>query len=122
MSDRSEALGGMGALIGADGVGFRVWAPNADSVSVSGDFNGWDAAADPLNPEGDGYWYGFVSGARAGQEYKFHLRNGDHELDRVDPYAGQVTNSVGNGVIYDHGAFDWDGDDCLPTPQRVGHL
>ena len=35
------------------------------------------------------------------QEYKFHLTNGDDAFDRIDPYARQVTSSVGNGVVYD---------------------
>lgn len=106
-----QVLAGMGAVVAPDGVGFRVWAPHADSVAVLGDFNDWDAAAAPLTAEGDGYWYGYVPGAVAGQDYKFLLHNGDQSFERVDPYAAQVTNSVGNGVIYDHAAFDWEGDD-----------
>jgi len=71
--------------------------------------------------EGNGYWYGFVAGAEPGQEYKYRIVNGDQELFRVDPYARQVTNSVGNGVIYDGDAFDWEGDDfaCPPHNQLV---
>ncbi|MCB0060495.1 MAG: alpha amylase C-terminal domain-containing protein, partial [Caldilineaceae bacterium] len=90
----------------ADGVVFRVWAPNADSVSVIGDFNGWSKSATPLTHEGDGYWAGKVEKAKAGDEYKFFVKNGDQALERVDPYARQVTNSVGNGIIYDNG-FPW---------------
>ena len=102
-------LDGMGALLHDDGIGFRVWAPHASAVAVKGEFNMWSDDANPLESEGNGYWYGFVPGATVGQEYKFHLTNGDNQFDRVDPYARQVTNSVGNGVIYDHGAFDWGG-------------
>lgn len=101
---------GMGAIIHADGVAFRVWAPHADQVSVVGDFNGWDTAANPMLREDSGYWYGDVHGARTGQEYRFALRNGAQEFTRIDPYARQVTNSVGNAVIYDHASFDWQGD------------
>ncbi len=109
-----QVLAGMGAMVAPGGVGFRVWAPNADSVAVIGDFNDWDTAAAPLAAEGDGYWYGYVHEAVAGQDYKFWLHNGDQSFERVDPYAAQVTNSVGNGVIYDHAAFDWEGDDFTP--------
>jgi 1,4-alpha-glucan branching enzyme len=109
-----QVLAGMGAMVAPDGVGFRVWAPNADSVAVVGDFNDWDAAAAPLTAEGDGYWYGYVHGAVAGQDYKFWLHNGDQSFARVDPYAAQVTSSVGNGVIYGHATFDWEGDDFTP--------
>ncbi|MBB1517292.1 alpha amylase C-terminal domain-containing protein [Tessaracoccus sp. MC1679] len=120
MAER-ETLAGMGAIITDGGVAFRVWAPHADSVAVTGDFNEWSITADPLGDEGNGFWYGFVEGATAGQEYKFHLTNGEQELDRIDPYAMQVTNSVGNGVIYDHAAYDWEGETahCPPHHQMV---
>ena len=102
---------GMGALPCKGGVFFRVWAPHADQVWVTGDFNDWSKTRHPLVHEGNGYWYAEVKGAKAGQEYKFVLRNGDTVLERIDPYARQVTNSVGHGVIYDPAAFDWQGDD-----------
>ena len=102
---------GMGALPCKGGVFFRVWAPHADQVWVMGDFNDWSKTEHPLVHEGNGYWYAEVKGAKAGQEYKFVLRNGDTVLERIDPYARQVTNSVGHGVIYDPAAFDWQGDD-----------
>jgi 1,4-alpha-glucan branching enzyme len=105
-----QALSGMGAIVTAGGVGFRVWAPHADAVSVVADFNGWDAEATPMAGEGGGYWYAFAAAALPGQEYRFVLRTGEKTLQRVDPYAVQVTSSVGNGVIYDHSAFDWAGD------------
>lgn len=114
-------LDGMGAIVSSDGVGFRVWAPNANTVSVIGHFNDWADDADRLASEGNGFWYGFVKGAKAGDEYKFLLTNGDQVLTRIDPYAFQVTNSVGNGLIYDHGAFDWQGDSfsCPPHNELV---
>ena len=116
-----ETLAGIGAIITDGGVAFRVWAPHADSVAVTGDFNGWRVDANPLENEGNGYWYGFVEGATPGQEYKFHLTNGELEIDRIDPYAMQVTNSVGNGVIYDHSAYDWEGETahCPPHHEMV---
>ncbi len=110
----SDTLVGMGAIVAPDGVGFRVWAPHAETVAVTGDFVAWDAAGSPLTREGGGYWYGFVPGAAVGQEYRYVLTNGGNRIERVDPYAAQVTNSVGNGVIYDHSAFDWGGDDFTP--------
>ena len=44
-----QALAGMGAIVAADGVGFRVWAPHADGVALTGDFNDWATDADPLD-------------------------------------------------------------------------
>src|SRR5262249_48882945 len=46
----------MGAILLEKGVGFRVWAPNAEEVSVIGDFNRWNAQSNPLQREGNGYW------------------------------------------------------------------
>lgn len=107
-----DKLQGMGAIVAEDGVGFRVWAPHADAVEVAGDFS--DGSGIGLDSEDDGYWYGFVSGAKAGQKYTFTIVTGDRRLERIDPYAAEVTNSVGSGVIYDHSAFDWEGDDFTP--------
>jgi 1,4-alpha-glucan branching enzyme len=59
---------------GVDGVAFAVWAPNARSVSVVGDFNGWNTDTHRLNLRADcGVWEGFVPGAAAGDKYKYAL-------------------------------------------------
>ena len=108
--NQQPALEGMGAIVTAEGCGFRVWAPHAESVAVTGTFNDWSTTSDPLGGEGNGFWYGFVPGAKAADEYKFALTNGEQSLERIDPYAYQVTNSVGNGIVYDHAAFDWQND------------
>jgi len=116
-----QPLPGMGAIISPDGIGFRVWAPHATSVAVLGDFNDWAQDADVLDPAGDGYWYGFVAGAATGQEYKFSVTAGGETFARRDPYGFEVTNSVGNSVVYDHGAFDWEDTDhhCPPFHELV---
>lgn len=100
---------GMGAILHADGTAFRVWAPNAASVAVVGDWNAWSETADPMTPEGDGYWYANAPGTAIGAQYKYRIEGPHGCIDRIDPYARQVTNSVGNAVIADPG-FDW-GDD-----------
>ena len=101
---------GMGAIVHRDGVAFRVWAPNAQAVFVKGDFNDWSDSTTPLSHEENGYWYADVASAQPGHEYKYVLVNGDRKLERIDPYARQVTNSTGNGVIYDTASFDWEND------------
>lgn len=94
-----DPLPGMGAIPHEDGVAFRVWAPNAQQVSVIGAFNDWQPGVDACSQEEHGYWYINISNAKPGDEYKFHLVNGEQQLERIDPYAKIVTNSVGNGVI-----------------------
>jgi len=71
------------------GARFAVWAPNATAVSVIGDFNWWDAQANPLLVRGvSGIWEGVVPAAEAGQVYKFAIttRQGD-VLQKADPFA-----------------------------------
>lgn len=80
----------LGALPGAAGVTFRVWAPNAARVSVIGDFNGWHGDVHPLQPLGDsGVWETTVAEARPGSLYRFEITNrhtGDKRV-KSDPYA-----------------------------------
>jgi 1,4-alpha-glucan branching enzyme len=63
---------------GENGVVFSVWAPNAKSVSVVGDFNGWSPNLNPLKLQGDsGIWACFVSGVSQGAHYKFFFAEFD---------------------------------------------
>ena len=77
-------------LDGKEGVQFAVWAPDAQSVSVVGDFNGWTNGANPLQPRADsGIWTGFIPGMQKGEVYKYHVesRHNDYKVDKADPYA-----------------------------------
>jgi len=105
---------GMGAIPHDSGTAFRVWAPHADTVSVVGEFNLWSPDADPMAREENGYWYADLDRARVGHEYRYHLKTPTGEFTRIDPYAREVTNSVGNAIVHDP-HFDW-GEPYLPTP------
>jgi 1,4-alpha-glucan branching enzyme len=106
---------GMGAIPHDGGVAFRVWAPHAQRVFVTGSFNDWSQDAHPLESEQHGYWYLDVPEAAIGGEYRYLIHHGEQKLSRIDPYARQVTNSVGNAVVHDP-AFDWAGDDFQMPP------
>jgi 1,4-alpha-glucan branching enzyme len=72
------------------GTSFRVWAPNAEAISVIGDFNGWDDAAHPLAPRADhsGIWEGFIAGVGPGALYKYRVvSQAGERFDKSDPYA-----------------------------------
>jgi 1,4-alpha-glucan branching enzyme len=97
---------GMGAVLHEAGAAFRVWAPFASAVSVTGSFNGWSPDVNPLAPEDGGTWSTDVDAVEAGDEYRFVIRNGDMTLSRNDPYARAVTSSVGNSIVIDP-SFDW---------------
>lgn len=114
MSDKTK-IKGMGAILHAGGVGFRVWAPHAERVAVIGSFNEWDGGKHPLQAEENGYWYADVAEAGVGDQYKFLLTTEMGELSRIDPYAREVTGSVGNAVVHDPD-FDWQGDDFRLAP------
>ena len=113
---RSVMPEGMGALVQNEGVAFRVWAPHAEQVSVVGSFNQWSGEVNPMVRDEWGNWFVHVNNAKLGDEYRFRIRNGDLELLRIDPYAREVSNSVGNGVI-SNSAFDW-ADDQFQMPPR----
>ena len=75
-----------------EGVYFAVWAPNAQSVSVVGEFNDWDETAAQMTKAGPiGVFETFVPGAKIGQLYKFFIvgMNGEH-LYKADPYANEA--------------------------------
>ena len=106
----AERHQGMGAIVHDSGVAFRVWAPHATAVHVKGSFNDWSADANPMEAEDHGHWYASLSEAAIGDEYKYIITNGEQTFDRIDPYAREVTNSIGNTVIADPN-FDWGDDD-----------
>jgi len=114
MSDITK-IKGMGAVLHAKGVAFRVWAPHAERVSVIGTFNEWNSDKHPLLAEENGCWYADVADAHAGDQYKFLLTTATGEYERIDPYAREVTNSVGNAIVHDAG-FDWGEDDFHLAP------
>ena len=100
----------------AKGVTFRVWAPHAEKVYVTGTFNDWSKTSTPLAGEKNGYWSTHVPKAKTGDEYRYLIHTPAEwnlpPLSRIDPYARKVTSSIGNGVIYDPQSFDW-GDDAF---------
>jgi len=114
MSDNTTVKG-MGAIPHQGGVAFRVWAPHAERVAVIGSFNNWESDKNPLQSEDNGYWYADVAAAHPGDQYKFLLTTPLGLLKRIDPYAREVTGSVGNAIVHDPD-FDWQGDDFHLAP------
>lgn len=77
-------------LPSGDGAAFAVWAPNASSVSVVADWNGWQDGATPMQrrSDGSGLWEAQVANAAAGQTYKYRIRTADGKVvDKADPLA-----------------------------------
>ncbi|HUA82487.1 MAG TPA: 1,4-alpha-glucan branching protein GlgB [Bryobacteraceae bacterium] len=73
---------------GVNGVRFAVWAPNAEVVSVVGDFNRWDRTFHPMRLREGGIWEIFIPGLGEGANYKYSvLSHFGHEQQKSDPYA-----------------------------------
>jgi 1,4-alpha-glucan branching enzyme len=103
-------------LDGTPGVCFGVWAPNAASVSVIGDFNKWDLQAHPLQSrdDGSGIWEGFIPNLRPGTLYKYHIASSyqDFQVDKGDPFAykwevAPQTASIVAELDYEWGDNEW---------------
>ena len=80
----------LGAHLGDTSCYFSVWAPNAASVGVMGEFNDWRSERAPLElDESTGVWHGFVPGVARGSLYKYHVHSklNDYRVDKSDPFA-----------------------------------
>lgn len=112
-----DALGsvhsGMGATVfdtgEVHGTSFRVWAPNAAQVYVSGLFNGWSGTASPMAYEGNGNWSLDVRNLGHGAHYRYVIDTGLWTQWRNDPRATDITNSVGDSIVVDQDVFNWGG-------------
>lgn len=117
---------GMGSTPYPGGVTFRVWAPDADAVTVEGDFNNWSQTANPLVAEGNGDWSVDVPGAVAGQNYSYVITSpGFATQIRRDPYCRLVTGSnyppnspTGYSIIYDVSAYQWQSPPFTAPPAK----
>ena len=97
---------------GVQGTYFAVWAPNAERVSVIGDFNGWDPAATPMRFRGSsGVAEAFVPGLGPGALYKYSLqpRHGGPRLEKADPYgfAAELRPRTAS-IVWDLDRYQWD--------------
>ncbi|HXL78367.1 MAG TPA: 1,4-alpha-glucan branching protein GlgB [Candidatus Eisenbacteria bacterium] len=114
----------LGAHISKDpeGTSFAVWAPNADWVSVIGDFNGWNRDSNKLVPrEQSGIWEGFIPGVAHGALYKYHVhsrvtRTGADKADPFAVFAEQPPRQA--SVVWDL-SYGWGDAEWLSSRQRA---
>lgn len=103
------------------GVAFRVWAPNAAAVAVSGGWNGWSTAADPMKKiTPGGVWECFVPEIGAGELYKFAVtaKNGKTML-KADPYAfHSETRPATASVVYSP-EYEWNDDEWISARKEA---
>lgn len=96
---------------GVCGIHFTVWAPNADAVSVVGDFNRWEAGAYPMtNVEGSGLWGLFVPALQEDTAYKYAVKHNGEVLEqfKTDPFALAYELRPGNAsIVVDLNGYEW---------------
>ena len=101
---------------GVTGTMFAVWAPNAASVSVMGDWNGWNPEELHLEDRGpSGIWEGFVPHVGKGAQYKFHIRSkyNNYRVDKADPFGIlHETPPATASVVWDLD-YEWHDDDWM---------
>jgi 1,4-alpha-glucan branching enzyme len=114
----------LGAHVVSNAVEFAVWAPNAASVAVLGDWNGWDPRANPMIGSDAGIWTARVEGARHGSIYKFHVvsKMGDFRVDKSDPFAFRAEPAPRTGSVVWDLAYEWDDAEWLQTRQHRNAL
>src|SRR5690242_3582393 len=99
---------------GVAGVRFAVWAPNAEVMSVVGDFNDWDERRHPMRLRTAGIWEFFMPGAGAGMNYKYSVRSRarGYRQQKADPYGFATENPPKSAsVVSDLSTYQWgDGD------------
>lgn len=89
---------------------FRVWAPNACTVSVVGDFNNWDREANVMERLGNtGIWEGYVKGIKKFDNYKYSIEGADHVIRlKADPYATHSETAPATASkIYNISGYKW---------------
>jgi 1,4-alpha-glucan branching enzyme len=114
----------LGAHLSRDpeGAWFAVWAPNADAVSVIGDFNGWNRTANMLVPrEQSGIWEGFIPDVKHGALYKYrvHSRITRSGADKADPYAVYAEQPPRQASIVWDLNYDWADRDWMSGRSRA---
>ncbi len=106
-----------------EGATFRVWAPNADSVSVCGDFNGWNTDANRMTRvTAGGVWEAILPSEQVqnGQCYKFFIRNGTAELYKADPYGVRMQHPPETAsIIHNLAGHIWRDDGWLAYRRRT---
>ena len=109
------------------GVYFALWAPNAEFVSVRGDFNNYDPNSHPLKlrEDGSGIWEGFIKGVKKGDTYKYHIKSKYHGIvhDKSDPYGffWEVPPKSATRV-WDIEGYNWQDEEWMKTRDKKNSL
>lgn len=100
---------------------FALWAPNAEYVSLIGDFNGWDRGSTPMmrRMDSSGVWEILLEGDLRGSKYKYFISKGSYEVEKSDPFGFFQEQPPGNASIVWELKYNWKG---FKDRQRVNSL
>jgi 1,4-alpha-glucan branching enzyme len=115
------------------GVSFKVWAPNATSVRVVGDFNHWDGTCYQMRSMGSsGVWELYIPGVKPGALYKFQIRTkAGNWINKIDPLARYCEIPPATASVVEHSSYKWRDDkwmtarakrDALKSPMSTYEL
>ncbi len=111
---------------GVSGTYFAVWAPNAERLSVIGEFNRWRTESHLLLPRADqsGIWEGFIPGVEAGSLYKYHIASRYHgfRVDKADPYGFQFETPGRTASRVWPLDYDWSDNDWMQRRAGINSL
>jgi 1,4-alpha-glucan branching enzyme len=113
---------------GVPGALFAVWAPNAEQVSVTGDFNDWNGSSHQLAArwDGSGIWEGFIPGVGNGSLYKYHIESKQrgYSVDKGDPYAfvWELSHKTGSASVVWDLAHQWRDQDWMKDRRQANAL
>jgi len=112
---------------GVSGVRFTTWAPNANSICVIGEFNGWQESENTSSQmqkvHDSGLWSCFIPGLKEGDTYKFSINsNVDGQYKRkIDPYAFRSERRPKNAcVVHDINKYKWNDNDWMESRTEKG--
>jgi 1,4-alpha-glucan branching enzyme len=122
-----EKLGAhLGEVDGERGVHFAVWAPNAEQVTVIGEFNHWDPRSDLLHLRSEGgIWEGFIPRLGSGALYKYHIQSKyrGYQVDKADPYgfAAEIRPQTASRV-WELASYTWSDHEWMACRARKNSL
>ncbi len=123
-----ESYRTMGAHVvecqGVTGVRFAVWAPNAEVVSVIGDFNDWDDRRHPMRLRSGGVWEIFLPEVGAGTNYKYSVRAASrgYRQQKADPYGFAMELPPKSAAIVCDLGYEWNDQAWIEARARKDNL